>query len=54
MDDYNENIGCLFILLGICLIIFVIFTISYIRLARFKNCYDNSFKFHYCEKYKNY
>ena len=52
--DYFNNEGYFFILLGICFIIFVIFTISYIRLARFKSCYDNDFKFHYCEKYKNY
>lgn len=53
MDNESKE-GCFLTLLGICFIIFVIFLVSYIRLARFKNCYDNSFKFHYCEKYKNY
>ena len=52
--DQEEKIGCLFILLMICFIIFIVFVVFYIRLARFKNCYDNSFKFNYCEKYKNY
>lgn len=52
--DQEEKIGCLFILLMICFIIFVIFVCSYFTLARFKHCYDNSFKFNYCERYKNY
>ena len=52
--DENDRVGCLFILFGACLLIFIVFTVSYIRLARFKNCYDNNFKFPYCEKYKNY
>jgi len=54
MNDNNENIGYLFIiLLGFTLLI-LSFIISYVRLARFKYCYDNNFKFNYCEKYKNY
>lgn len=52
--DQEEKIGCLFILSMICFIIFIVFVVSYIRLARFKNCYNNSFKFNYCENYKNY
>lgn len=54
MEDNEERIGCLFMLIGFCLFIFLVFAISYFRLARFKNCYDNDFKFPYCEKYKNY
>ena len=54
MEDNEERIGCLFILLIVCFIIFIVFVFSYFRLARFKNCYDNNFKYPYCEKYKNY
>lgn len=54
MDDYSENIGILFIILCITSLIVLMFIISYYNLYRFKDCYDNSFKFPYCEKYKNY
>ena len=55
MDDYNnENLGYLFIVLCGFTLLIMAFVISYVKLARFKNCYDNNFKFPYCEKYKNY
>lgn len=55
MDDFNnEGLGYLFIILGAVSLLIAAFILSYIRLARFKSCYDNNFKFHYCEKYKNY
>lgn len=54
MNDNNENIGYLFILLGGFTLLILSFIISYVGLARFKYCYDNNFKFNYCEKYKNY
>ena len=54
MDDNEERIGCLFIILIIYCIIFIVFCYSCFRLTRFKKCYDNNFKYPYCEKYKNY
>ena len=50
----KESIGYLLILFGGVILLILAFIISYFRLARFKNCYDNNFKFPYCEKYKNY
>lgn len=54
MDEYNENLGVLFILLIIFSIIILFFLISYFDLVRFKKCYDNNFNLNYCEKYKSY
>lgn len=52
--EKEEDIGYIAILItGISLII-LSFIYSYFKLTRFKNCYDNDFKFPYCEKYKNY
>ena len=48
----NKNLGYM-ALLGVALII-LFFLINYYDLMRFRKCYDNDFKFHYCEKYKNY
>lgn len=52
MDDYNDS--WIFIFIIICLLIFILFSVSYFKLLRFKKCYDNSFKFNYCENYINY
>ena len=54
MEEYNENIGCLFILLIIFGAIILLFLTSYYNLYRFKKCYDNNFIYPYCENYKNY
>ena len=53
-DFHNEGLGYLFIILGAVSLLIAAFILSYIRLARFKNCYDNDFKLSYCHKYKNY
>ena len=52
--EENENIGYLVIVLigfGMLLLAFII---SYVNLSRFRNCYDNNFKYKYCVNYKNY
>ena len=54
MSDKPENLGVLFILLTITGIFLTLFIISYIGLNNFKKCYDNDFKYTWCEKYKNY
>lgn len=54
MEEKNENIGYLFIILtGFSLVLFA-FLLSYYDLYRFRKCYDNDFKFNYCQKYKKY
>ena len=53
MDDLYYDAICYLIFLIIC-VICVWFIWNYYHLQRFKSCYDNDFKFHYCEKYKNY
>ena len=40
-------------LLTFTLSIIVAFYTAY-RLWRFKQCYDNNFELHYCEKYKDF
>lgn len=54
MDEYNDKVGYLFIILSVAFIIEVLFIVNFYHLTRFKKCYDNSFKFPYCEKYQNY
>lgn len=54
MDDYNENVGCLFIFLIIAFVFELLFVVSWYNLHRFKECYDNDFTLSYCHKYKNY
>ena len=54
MDEYKEDIGYLFILLGVVGFIILFFLISYYDLVKFKKCYDNNFNLNYCEKYKSY
>lgn len=53
MKNNLKLIGWLLILIGWLLIGFG-FLIDYNDLSKFKKCYDNSFKFKYCEKYINY
>ena len=55
MDRQDEAIiGLIFITIFGFILIFISFIISYLQLNRFKYCYDNGFKFEYCEKYRNY
>lgn len=54
MDDYNENMGCLYIFLIFAFIFELLFVVSWYNLHRFKQCYDNNFKYAWCENYKNY
>lgn len=53
MDEKDETIIGIIIIL-IWIFISISFIISYLQLNRFKYCYDNKFKFDYCEKYRNY
>ena len=54
MDDYNENVGCLFIFLIIAFVFELLFISSWYNLYKFRKCYDNNFKYAWCESYKNY
>ena len=54
MDDYNENLGCLLIMLVFVGVMMLLFLVSYYNLYRFKKCYDNNFSYTWCENYKNY
>lgn len=54
MDDYNENMGCLFIFLIIAFVLELLFVAGWYNLYKFRKCYDNNFKYAWCESYKNY
>ena len=45
------------IIYGIIILLFIIliwFIYNYYHLKIYNECYDNSFKYNYCEKYKDY
>lgn len=45
------------IIYGIIILLFIIsiwFIYNYYHLKNYNKCYDNDFKFNYCEKYKDY
>lgn len=54
MDDYNENLGILFLILFGFSFIVIGFLINYYHLSKFKKCYDKHFNESYCVKYKKY
>ena len=53
-NDYEENIGCLFFMLFAVGFMMLLFFVNYYNLYKFKKCYDNNFRYAYCENYKNY
>lgn len=54
MNEYGEYDGFLLIFLVIAFIFELLFVVSWYNLHRFKECYDNNFKYTWCENYKNY
>lgn len=53
MKNKLKLIAYLLVLIG-WLMIDIGFLINYNDLIKFKKCYDNSFKYKWCEQYKNY
>ena len=52
-ETFLEVMLYMFLVIGVCLMgIAIIYNI--IKMDRYKKCYDNNFKYNYCEKYKNY